>query len=178
MKKHNRKIFSIPIITILTLCFLSGLNSTIKAESGKADLKTGETYFLGDTFTLSDTVYVVIDDEEGQPKQLPAGEYTLAAQLSGADLQVLQWYIPVESSSDKFELRLGYEDTVSKDKVPTGIRCSGQGTLEDPYTFALVYNNSNRINTQTIILILVVLLAVLLILASPKIRNRTKTKQN
>ena len=133
-----KKLLNIVLMLVMVFGLLPGMGVKVHAE--EKNLEPGGVYYLGETVTLGNGAWILIDDYP--PAQITNkfmdGSFTLPATLTASDFNSLQaqWGFKV---GDTY-IYIGYEKEASADHIPTGFKCvNGDGTEYNPYEFELVY---------------------------------------
>ena len=125
--------------------------SNPNANTGSEDEKeiaVGTIYYVGDKIKFNEILIILFADSDGYFLEVDEGSYKLPSpsftDWSGNDLWEFENFIKEYGEPGLDGLRFGYTTEVSADRVPIGIKCvSGVGTVDNPFTFELVYEDTN-----------------------------------
>lgn len=111
----------------------------------------GTIYYVGDSIKFNDVSIILYTDLDGEFLEVDDGSYVLPSPQYVQDDGNGSWVWGFENFLREYDetglsgLYFGYVTDVSADRIPIGIKCiSGDGSdVENPYTFELVYEDSN-----------------------------------
>ena len=139
----------------LATTFLLG-SGVVMADTSKT---IAQGYYLlpGDTVTVSESDYYILlesdDDPRGQDIGLYSGTYTMGDEFIW-DEDYNQWMLPIISSRGSIEFFYFGYNWATGNEHPVALKCTGgDGSLEYPFTFDLVFNEDLAIPHGTVIYI-------------------------
>lgn len=114
------------------------------------EIAVGTIYYVGDSIKFDDILIILYADEDGTYLEAEEGSYVLPEPElyyddlynNGAGIWVWAFenFLKEYDESGLHGLYFGYSEEIDEEKVPVGIKCiSGVGTVNDPFTFELVY---------------------------------------